>query len=77
MFQNLSDLFQLAQDENFKKFLSHPGVQTLMKDSEFQRAVREKNFIKLMANPEFADLLKDSEVRSALAGMQEKFKKNI
>ncbi|MBI4357874.1 MAG: hypothetical protein HY584_01120 [Candidatus Omnitrophica bacterium] len=73
---NFGDLVQLAKDENFRKFLSHPKVQSLMNDPEFKRAVEEKNVFKLMANPEFRELVEDPEVRSALEGMRAKYEKS-
>lgn len=74
-FSNLNDLINIAKDENFRKFLSHPKVQALMKDPEFEKAVKEKNMMKLMSNPEFMSVMKDPELRTALEQMQQKFKK--
>lgn len=74
-FGNLNDLIKIAQDEHFRKFLSHPKVQALMKDPEFEKAVKEKNMLKLASNPEFLNVMKDPEITAALEQMQLKFKK--
>lgn len=74
-FQNFGDLLKLTQDEDFRKFLANPKVQTLMENEGFKRAIQEKNISKLMANPEFSEILSDPEVRTALEGMQMKFGK--
>ncbi len=74
-FGNLNDLINIAKDENFRKFLSNPKVQALMKDPEFEKAVKEKNMMKLMSNPEFMGVMKDPELRMALEQMQQKFKR--
>ena len=73
---NLNDLIKLARDKNFQKFMTHPKVQVLMTDKEFERAVKEKNFFKLMNHPEFANVLKDPEVASVLEQMRKKFEKS-
>ncbi len=74
-FSNLNDLIKIAKDEHFRKFLSHPKVQTLMKDPEFEKAVKEKNMLKLMSHPEFLSVMKDPEITIALEQMRQKFKK--
>ncbi len=72
-FGDFNNLLKLAKDENFKKFLAHPKVQTLMRNEEFKRAVQEKDVFKLMGNQEFRELLQDPEIRSALDEMNKKF----
>jgi len=74
-FDNIPDFLKLAKDENFRKFLSHPKVQELLKDKEFEKAVKEKNIFKLMSHEEFSKVLKDPEVASALEQMRRKFEK--
>ena len=74
-FSNFNDLVKIAQDQDFQKFLSHPKVQVLMKDPQFQKAVQEKNVFKLTAHPEFSELMKDPEIRSALEKLGQKYQK--
>ena len=74
-FSNFNDLVKLAQDQDFQKFLAHPKVQVLMKDPEFQKAVKEKDVFKLTSHPEFSELMKDPEIRSALEKLGQKYKK--
>jgi len=69
------NLIQFAKDENFRKFMSDPRVQELMKNKSFKEAVQEKNVFKLMSNEEFTELLKDPEIRLTLEDMKKKFKK--
>ena len=74
-FSNFNDLVQLAQDQDFQKFLTNSKVQVLMKNPEFQKAVKEKDVFKLTSHPEFSELMKDPEVRSALEKLGQKYQK--
>lgn len=73
LFRNFDDLLKFSRNENFRKFLTDPRVQSLMANQEFKKAVQEKNVFKLMTNPEFTELLKDPEIRAALEGLHRKF----
>ena len=57
---------KLMKDENFRNFISHPKIQALLKDPEFQEALKKQDPSKLLENPRFAALRQDPEV-AALA----------
>jgi hypothetical protein len=57
---------KLMKDENFKKFVSHPKIQGLMTDPEFQKAMQAQNPQDLMNHPKMNALKDDPEVRDLL-----------
>ncbi len=73
MMEQMKLLQKLMQDENFRKFMSHPKVQELFKEPEFQEIMKTKDFAKMSAYPKFAELMKDPE----LAALLQKIKPNF
>lgn len=67
MMKNLSKMQGLMKDENFKAFLEHPEVKSLMMDQDFQKAVQSKNYMKLMSNPKLHKIMNDPAVKDALS----------
>ena len=63
----LQALQRLMKDETFRAFLSHPKVQTLLKDPEFLEILKTQDRSKLLTHPKFATLAKDPEIAALLA----------
>lgn len=61
-FSQLKMMKQMMSDENFKAFISHPKVQTLFKDPDFQKLAKSQNMSKMATHPKLAFLMKDPEV---------------
>ncbi len=57
---------QLMKDKNFMAFISHPKVQELLRDPEFQEAVKKQDQSRLLSNPRFAALQQDPELAGLL-----------
>ena len=74
MFNDFNELLKFIRDEHFQEFFIHPKVQALMKDKDFEKAVKEKNIFKLMAHEEFSKILKDPDLVGSLEKMRRKFK---
>ena len=45
---------QVMQDEHFKAFISHPKVQAVLTDPEFQTLIKQQNWVKLGTHPIFS-----------------------
>ena len=73
-FGDFGEIIKLARDENFRRFLTNPKVQELMKEDEFKQAVQEKNMFKLMSNGRFMEVMKDPEIRSALEALNKGYR---
>ena len=58
---------KLMKDENVKALISHPKVQELFKDADFQSVVKTQDPAKIMAHPKLAALLRDPEVAPLLS----------
>ncbi len=58
---------RLMKDENFKAFMSHPKVQEVFCDPQFQEALKTKEPGKIMAHPKLAALMQDPEVASLMS----------
>ena len=67
MMQQLQMMQKLMKDENFKAFISHPKVQAVMKDPEFQELIKKQDWLKLGTHPKLAALMKDPEVAPLMA----------
>ena len=61
------DCERLMKDENFKALISHPKVQQVFMDPEFQEAIKSQNMGKLATNKKFASLRSDPEIAPLLA----------
>ena len=53
---------KLMADENFRAFMTHPKIQELLKDPEFQEALKKQDTSKLFSHPKFASLRNDPEL---------------
>jgi len=73
LFNNMGDVLKLVQDKDFRKFLSDPRVQELMKDEGFKQAVQNKDFSDLQSNQSFMELMKDPEIRSCIEKFGKKY----
>ncbi len=58
---------KLMQNDEFKTFISHPKVQGLFMDPEFQLTAQSKDFTKIMAHPKVMELMKDPELAPLMA----------
>ncbi|HXV27658.1 MAG TPA: hypothetical protein VD913_01700 [bacterium] len=74
MFNKMSNMMEqmklvqkLMKDENFKAFMSHPKVQEVFRDPEFQEILKSKDSGKIMAHPKLAALMQDPEVAALLS----------
>lgn len=70
-FKGMMGNFQMIQkamtDPNFRKLAMHPKFQELIKDSDFQEALRTNNVQKIAASSKFMDLMKDPEMAQLMA----------
>ena len=64
---------QLMKDENFKTFMSHPKIQSVFMDPEFQAILKTQDQTKILSHPRLAGLKNDPEVAALLAKLD--FKK--
>jgi len=74
MFGKMQDMFKQAQtvqkmmkDDNVKALISHPKVQALFKDADFQVVVKSQDPAKIMGHPKLMALLRDPEVAPLLS----------
>ena len=67
MMQQMQRAQKLMKDENFKAFMSHPKVQDLFKDPEFQERLKTQNAEKITTFPKFAALMQDPEVAQLMS----------
>lgn len=58
---------QLMKDDNFKALMSHPKVQELFRDPQFQEIMKSQDPAKIMAYPKLAMLMRDPDVAPLLA----------
>ena len=67
----MADQFQLMQrlmkDENFKAFMSHPKVQEVFRDPEFQEILKTKDQAKIMTYPKLLSLMQDPQIASLMS----------
>lgn len=80
MFGKMNDMMkqmQMAQklmkDDNFKAFMSHPKIQAIFMDPEFQEVLKTQDQIKILNHPKLAGLKNDPEVVGLLSKLD--FKK--
>lgn len=73
MMEQMKMLQRLMQDENFRKFMSHPKVRELFKEPEFQEVMKSKDFARMAAYPKFAELMKDPELSELLQKIKPNF----
>lgn len=62
---------QLMQNEDFRAFISHPKVQQLFTDPEFQNLARGQNFNAMMSHPKFSKMMSDPEVAALVLKLKE------
>ena len=67
MAEQMAMMQKLMKDENFRAFISNPKVQEMMRDPDFQDAVKKQDGARLMANPRFAALKSDPELSELLS----------
>ena len=67
MMQQMQMMQKLMKDENFKAFIGHPKVQTLLRDPEFQELIKKQDFMKLGTHPKLAAMMNDPEVKPLMA----------
>lgn len=65
-FKNMAEQIQMAQkmmkDENFRAFMTHPKVQALLKDPQFQESLKNQDPSKLFSHPKVLALQSDPEI---------------
>ncbi len=72
MMQQMQLMQRLMKDEHFKAFISHPKVQALFKDPEFQELIKKQDMGKLQGHPKLMALMRDPEVAPLMAKMDPK-----
>ncbi len=72
MMKQMQLMQRLMKDENFKAFISHPKVQALFKDPEFQELIKKQDMGKLQGHPKLMALMRDPEVAPLMAKMDPK-----
>ncbi len=58
---------KLMKDDNFKAFISHPKVQKIFQDPEFQEVMKTQDPQKIMTHPKMAGLHQDPEILTLLS----------
>ena len=73
-FKNMADQIQMAQklmkDENFRNFMSHPKVQELLKDPQFQESLKKQDPSQLFNHPKVLALQTDPEIAALAAKLK-------
>lgn len=62
MFDQMKLMMKMMQDPDFRAFISHPKVQEVFKDPDFQETVKLKDPAKVMAHPKMQILMSNPEV---------------
>ena len=71
-------LQKMMKDENFRTLVSHPKVQALMQDTEFQRVVQTRDPKKIANFPKLVALRNDPDLAAILSKFKpEEFLKGI
>ena len=70
MMDQLQMMEKMMKDENFKAFMSHPQIQGLFQDPEFQEILKTQDFQKIMSHPKFASLKGDRELVDIIAKLK-------
>ena len=63
---------KLMKDEHFRVLISHPKVQEMFQDPEFQELVKSKDWTKMTTPPKLASLMRDPEVAPLFAKVDPK-----
>ncbi len=63
---------KLMQNEDFRAFVSHPKVQELFKDPDFQVIAKTKDFSKIMTHPKLMSLMRDPELGALMTKLNPK-----
>jgi len=66
MFDQVKIMMKLMQDPDFRAFISHPKVQDVFKDPEFQETVKSKDPARVMAHPKMQILMGNPEIASLI-----------
>ena len=69
MMNQMQALQRMMKDENFKTLMSHPKIQELLKDPDFQGAVRSQDMAKIATHPKLQELLQDPELSAKMKKM--------
>lgn len=67
MLKQFQTMQKLMQDEHFKAVISHPKVQALFRDPDFQAALKAQDQAKILGSPKLQALMRDPEVAPLLA----------
>lgn len=67
MVKQMQAMQKMMKDEHVKALVSHPKIQALFKDSDFQAVVKSQDPAKIMGHPKLAALLRDPEVAPLLS----------
>ena len=67
MMKQLQMIQRLMKDEHFKALISHPKVQALLQDPEFQAVIKAQDMAKIGTHPKLASLMRDPDVGPLLA----------
>ncbi len=59
MAQKMQMMQKLMKDENFKAFMTHPKIQELLKDPDFQELVKNGNMDRIASHPKFSAFRND------------------
>ncbi len=59
----LQMLTKMMKNENFRALMSHPKVQEVFKDPEFQEIAKSKDGVRMMNHPKMLALMNDPEVK--------------
>lgn len=63
MASQIAMVTKMMKNENFRALMSHPKVQEVFKDPEFQEIAKGQDGMKMMNHPKMLALMNDPEVR--------------
>lgn len=69
--QQMAMVQKLMKDENFRNFMTHPKVQELLRDPQFQESMKNNDPSQLFNHPKVLALQSDPEVARLAAKLKE------
>ena len=58
---------RLMKDEHARALLTHPKVQALFQDADFQQLIKTQDLPKLLTHPTLASLMHDPDIASLIS----------
>lgn len=71
MAQQMAMVQKLMKNEHFRNFMSHPKVQDLLRDPQFQESLKKQDPSQLLSHPKVLALQSDPEVAKLAEKLKE------